>query len=208
MLDERIEYKGYVIEILPDQFADSPNDWDDDQAFLIADHRDFAIERKGFTLGLVESALRGGKYEDGSEYPEALDLKKDYHIFGLEAYIHSGVVLSLSKEGNFPDRNWDVSQLGYVLIFKGMCNRRDEAKKAATGLINTWNQYLSGDVWNVNILDDKGETIDGGGSQYGYDEALDMAKSTVDRLAEWDKKAHEKALKAQIKNNVPFEKRN
>ena len=57
---------------------------------------------------------REGQYFLGGHYVK--ELEKKYHIFGLEAYIHSGVVLALSSECNFSDRQWDVLQLGAVFV--------------------------------------------------------------------------------------------
>ena len=84
-----------------------------------------------------------------------------YHIFGLEAYIHSGVVLALSQEGNFCDRRWDVSQLGFVFVAKSEWRIRKSAKKAARGLIEYWNAYLGGNVYGFVVKDkETGENLE------------------------------------------------
>jgi len=91
---------------------------------------------------------------------EAKRYIKEYHIFGLEAYIHSGVVLALSHEGNFCDRQWDVSQLGLVFVSKKEARTRDKARTLALGLIETWNDYLSGNVYGYVIEDAQGTHFD------------------------------------------------
>ena len=37
-------YKGYIITIENDEYAEAPNIWDNDEVFLVYSHRDFDIE--------------------------------------------------------------------------------------------------------------------------------------------------------------------
>ena len=41
-------YKGYKYLITEDENYDSPDDWRDDEIFLVYDHRDLSISRDGF----------------------------------------------------------------------------------------------------------------------------------------------------------------
>jgi len=81
------------------------------------------------------------------------------------------VVLALSHEGNFPDRQWDVSQLGAVLISKKEARSRKKAKELVQALIETWNQYLSGDIWGYIIEDKNGEVVGSCWGFYGIEDA-------------------------------------
>ena len=137
----------------------SPNDEEDNGLFLVAYHNQFSVERKNFITQNQCAALFRNNVEDEDYYPK--QIAKDYHVFGLEAYIHSGVVLAISKEGNFCDRNWDVSQIGCVFASRKEWKTRVKAKQAALSLIKTWNQHLSGDVYGVVIeyFDKKKELI-------------------------------------------------
>lgn len=129
--------------------------------------------------------------KDGSINTEAKDYIKKYHIFGLEAYIHSGVVLSLSQEGNFPDRQWDVSQLGLVFASKEEFKTRTKARKAVLVLIETWNDYLSGDVYGYLIENTSGEESGGCWGFYGYDHEksglIESAKGEIKEALKEDK---------------------
>ena len=113
------EYKGYTIRIEQDENENSPEEWGNNDLFLVANHKDF----------FVKSPVDGINLET----PIA-EMEKEWWIMGLEAYIHSGVVLALSREGNFPDRQWDVSQLGAVFASKKEWKTKQEARKAALGL--------------------------------------------------------------------------
>lgn len=170
---ETEEYKGYTIEIYQDEFCESPKAWGDNHLFLVAYHRDFYVENDKIIT--KEEAIKLVR-EPNSKF--AREFKKKYYVFGLEAYIHSGVVLALSNEGNFCDRQWDVSQLGEVFVSKEEWKSKESAIKAARGLIETWNQYLSGDIYGYKIL--KGdEEIDSCWGYYG-DGALAEAKNIID----------------------------
>ncbi len=191
---------GYEARYLvQDDNAMSPDEDEDEGLFLVGYHRDFTVNREkrkydketgrstvidnGISKELAQHIANGGKYEDGSIDSEAKDYIKKYHIFGLEAYIHSGVVLALSNEGNFCDRQWDVSQLGLVFVSKEEWKTRVKAREAAIGLIETWNQYLSGDTYGIvkETYDKDKEQLDhdacwGFG---GYDYALESLKTEI-----------------------------
>lgn len=171
---------GYTARYLVwDDDAASPEDDRDDNLFLVGYHRDFTIEHN-IPRELAGRIANGGKYEDGSIHSEAKGYLKKYHVFGLEAYIHSGVRLALAHEGNFPDRCWDVSQLGLVFVAKSEWRTRTAARAAALGLIETWNCYLSGDVYGIvtETYDQNKKWLDGDSywGYYGYKYALEELK--------------------------------
>lgn len=186
-MEEKIEYNGYVINITQDIYAVSPDNNGDTELFLVGFHRKFSVERNGFDKDTVIAALHGGKDDpDAIERDEnAVNILKKYHVFPLEAYIHSGVALYLGGEAT-TDREWDVSALGAVFVERSKENdwlTRGKAEKAARQLIETWNQYLSGDVWCVDVQDQDGESIDGSyGGSYGYNDAVQQAKECIDSL--------------------------
>ena len=156
-------FKGHTIEIHSDETHDSPDDWGDNNLFLVGYHRDFTITRNDiitkataqevFRLGCVPKKPR--KNADNGQGAAFLGLK--YHFFPLEAYIHSGVRLALGGEGHFPDRQWDVSLLGLVCVAKAEWRRGDTARAAPGNLMLTWNCYLTGDVYGyiINKFDDQ-----------------------------------------------------
>lgn len=162
---------GVTIKIFQDTDAEGPETWGDDNLFLVGYHRDFSVDGprvyhklpagvkrdasdKGHLLvekSEVIALLQGKKWarENDEIWPEAL--AKKYHVFPLEAYIHSGVRLALSQEGNFCDRSWDVSQLGAVFVAKTEFKTRKRCQKLARGHVETWNDYLSGNVYGYEI---------------------------------------------------------
>ena len=180
-MEQEIDYKGYKIKIVQDEGFDSPNDWLNDERFLVFEHRDFNIKREGFKPQDIYY------YINGANYPTY----KDYYIFQVEAYIHSSVSLSLFN--GIKQCQWDSSVTGFVLI-KKEDTTEEQAKEYAERLIETWNQYLSGEIYGFQIWkEDKcsycdtitEENIDSCYGFYGDPEesgCIDEAKSIIDNL--------------------------
>lgn len=188
---EVIEYKGINIEVIPDENTESPDEWGDDGIFLVGFHREFTVKRDGFGQDVVGELLESRKKSYGK-----------YWVFGLEAYIHSGVALALASEGNFPDRQWDVSLLGMVFVSKKHWKTRAEAKKGAEGLIESWNDYLGGNVYGFDIPE-IGESVWGFYGDYNESGGLvDEAKGMIDSYLEHKRQEKIKKTKALIKNKV------
>lgn len=189
-MENEIKYKGYKIKIEPDVCAKSPEEWRDDGLFLVGYHCDFWVEGPRVYHKLPEGVKRD-KDDKGHllfTKEEVIELfnngmkHKYYYVFGLEAYIHSGVCLALSHEGNFPDRQWDVSQLGAVFVSKKEFKRKDKARKAALALLEEWNQYLSGDVWGYVAEDAEGRHIDSCWGFYGDEGRKDAEQQARDSI--------------------------
>jgi len=137
MEEQTIIYKGIEIKIERDDYAESPDVWENDDVFLVYDHRDFYVKREGFDPQDIFDFTR--------ENPGAL--YEGYHVFDLYAYIHSGVSLSLGRGSC----SFDTSMKGFVLVQrqKGWSWRREIAGGIAESLIkHTWNVYLSGEIYS------------------------------------------------------------
>ena len=161
----------FTVHLDREEDAPSPSEDGDTALFLVANHRDFYVPPPGMKR-CPESA------------DEVVDMfKKTHWVMPLEAYIHSGVRLALGGEGNFPDRQWDVSQLGMVFAAKSDWRLRKSARKAALSLIETWNTYLSGDVWYWRILGEDGEELEACGGVYGEKEAREDATAAAKHYA-------------------------
>jgi hypothetical protein len=174
-MSETFKHAGLTVSIEQDQDAQSPSEWGDTSLFLVADHRDFFVppspKERNFS---VEAVIE--------------DHKKTHWVFLLEAYIHSGVRLALAGEGNFVDRQWDVSLLGAVFASNKEWRLSKKAREAAESLIEEWNQYLSGDVWGYIIKgpdgEDLGEVGDSCWGFYGLSYCIEQAKEAAESCAE------------------------
>ena len=135
---------------------------------------------------MSEDVLRAWYLNEETE--ELREIEKEYRIFPVAAYIHSGVVLSLGSGGHFPDRQWDVSHVGAVFVSKEGWDDESKAREAAEALIKTWNEYLSGDVYCIvhETLNEKKERMDYDivCGYYGYEYAKEECKNEHSSMLE------------------------
>lgn len=164
---------GLTLKIYSDDNAISPADDADKAGFIVG------LDRRNFWV----------------ECPTNAAPRKEYHVFPIEAYIHSGIRLYLSG-GCAIDRQWDVSQVGEVFIHKtewaGKKITRRQALKYAKSLIETWNQYLNGEVYGYYIEDKDRNHL---GSCWGFygewdgkDGVLENGRAELDAIFEGMKK--------------------
>lgn len=124
-----------------DEISENPDEWGDTGVFLVNYHRDFWVEKDEIITKDEARDFYQGK---------TIEAEKNYFIFPLTSYIHSGVILYLGNHANPTGQgygHWDTSHIGLVLISKKEAESQEKAKKIAEGLIQTWNSYLSGDVY-------------------------------------------------------------
>lgn len=192
---KKIQYKGKTIKIYQDEDAQSPDDWGDSSVFLVHYHNDcFIVKDEIITKEELAEYFEGEKIEQA----------KKYYIFLVHAYIHGRVSLSLSNE-KYPFTDlWDVSHCGAVLVSKEEAKTKKQAKEMAQGLVETWNDYLGGNVYGYDTGDDSCWGFYGDIEKSGI---IEQAKSDIDIAIEAETKKHLKRLKAQILNRVPIEKR-
>jgi len=164
---ETIEHAGFTIKVYQDTDTSAPEDNGNTDLFLITtSNRYFEVKRKGFDM---DSARDG-------------DYKKDYHVLALNAYIHSGVALSLGTEYPFGDL-WDSGQIGYVLVQKRAGFRN--IRTAAESLISEWNSYLAGEVYGYVVEDSDGEHVD---SCWGFVGDIKYCIGEAKQAAEYEAK--------------------
>lgn len=186
-------YKGYDIEVVQDDsYCENPNEWND-AIQLVSFHRDFWIESDHMSKDTLIAYAEGDK--------KAL---KDYHVFMIEAYIHGGVHLSLSNEGGYPDRQWDVSQVGAIIVSKKETRYTKEARAIALSTLKTWNDINSGNVYGFTVSKN-GDVLD---RCYGFigdsDYCLQEARDIADCLYKEEVKKRIAKCKGFIKNHVPL----
>lgn len=139
---------NHILRITRDEDADSPKDWAFPEAFIVYDHRQFTVEYDGYKpRDIYDYLMEVSKPEKNRDMNSVRDFS-DFHIYVLYAYIHSGVSISL---GAGTDR-FDTSSTGYVLISKEDYPEGSDAIIQAENLIETWNTYLQGDVYQFEVI--------------------------------------------------------
>jgi hypothetical protein len=179
---ETEEYNGYNIKIFIDEDAYSPRE-DDNLCQLHCWHKRMNIGDKDCNYVLDYD-------RDQQRYDEVMkDAKRNKDIIlPLYIYQHGGVTISLTPF-SCP---WDSGQVGYVIIprkksldefsRKRMSKKfREKVVGIAKAEIETYDQYLRGDVYGYKIEDAEGEeTDDSCWGFYGTECCMEEAKSVVD----------------------------
>jgi len=166
---------GFEIKyITPDSDYEGPDSWGDDGLFLVNYHRDFDVRRdKIITKEDVISFYHG----------EKIPQLKDYFILPLSMLSHSGVWLSLAGSFSCDSGGWDTSHVGVILVSKKESKDEAAARQMAAGLIEEWNQSLSGDVYCIvkEVYNKKKEQLnyDVVGGFYGHKYAIEALKTDI-----------------------------
>ncbi len=160
------EYKGHIVRISPDEDLINPRK---DFGHLTT----FAFFHKRYSLG-DKVEFKPEDYRGWNEM-EA-DIRHRYkprYITPVYMYDHSGLVLSTSPF-SCP---WDNGQVGFMWITDPDIPQ-DKLSGVVEGEIRELNQWLSGDVWRIDIDDGK----DYLGGVCGYDDAVEEAKRMIDDM--------------------------
>lgn len=174
--EEIIEYNGYTIHIKRDiNDGDGPRDWDN-MGTMICFHRRYELgDKHVFTQEGFDGWLATNK--------------DDIIVLPLYLYDHSGITISTVP---FND-HWDSGKIGYIYMTKAKAReefgwkvvtkrRRDKILDCLRGEVETYDQYLRGEVYGYVIEGKEGKDVDSCWGYYGKDCVIQDAKSVVDNL--------------------------
>lgn len=205
---DTIEYRGYTIKILQDEYPTNPIVEHDGNVEFCCWHSRYNLgnsERFGDQLGSVEECREYAKSTNSILYP-------------LNMYEHGGIALSLGREYPF-NCPWDSGQIGYILIDRTWLKEffgksyftksiREKMWDVAKNNVELYNDYLSGSVYGYQVEDQEGDDLDSCFGFYGYEHKksglLEYAENAIDCHIEQTKKDHFALLKKWIKNKVPL----
>lgn len=203
---ETLEYKGYEIKIFRDDDSpESPREWDN-LGEMVCFHSNYTL---------------GDKHKYTQEELVKIIKRKDVIALPLFLYDHSGITMSTGKSYPF-DCPWDSGQVGYIFVTYENIKKeyskkrvskalRQKIEKYLEGEVETYDNYITGNVYGYRIEDSKGNNLDGCWGFFGYDNEksglLESAHDAIDCHDTEQKEQHTKKLKALIKNHVPLEHR-
>lgn len=165
------EISGFKIEIVPDSDAGDPFTEFEQLGTLYHCHRRYYLGGKS---GMDADAIK-----EIAESSEHISLP-------VYLYDHSGLSVSC---GPFSCQ-WDSGQVGIIAVSlekvreNFMCKRitqkiRDKVIKCLKGEIETYDQYLTGQVYGYRITDRNGEQVDSCWDFYGFDDCLSECKAAL-----------------------------
>ena len=218
------EYKGHTIEIIPDEMPESPRDWDN-LGKMLCFHRRYDLGDKLDLNYEDDNGYHSLTSEDFGNWQELHDWlvkeQKAVVVLPLYLYDHSGLYIKVgSWQGMLSQGHaeFDSGQVGFIYatresVLNEFSTKRitnailQKVVKGLSGEVETYAQYLTGDIYGYVVKDEKGEEQDSCWGYYGMDAVLEEAKSVIDYRVEKAHKEHEAKLKAQIMHRAPLSAR-
>ena len=154
-----------------------------------------------YTLGDKHS------YESPEDFRESEEFKTAAIILPLFLYDHSGITIS-AKPFSCP---WDSGQVGFIFVDKETIHKEwgkgkkayKQAKEYLLSEVETYDQYLTGDVWGYVIEDEAGHTLDSCWGFYGKDYCEQEAKDALEYQKK-QAKENERKEKQRLQTFTPI----
>lgn len=172
-----------TIKIFHDEDPESPREWDN-LGTMVCFH-------KRYTLG---------DKDHGFKSPEDLQKKLDEKgCVSLPIYMmdHSGLTVRTDPTmfQLCDSEGWDWGKLGYIFADAEKIRKDYNVKRITKAIrekvvntlnqeVETFNQYLSGDIYGFQIEDEKGTHLESCWGFYGLDYCFEEAKEIAESLAQ------------------------
>lgn len=181
MTAQEIKVDNISVEIIYDQFADSPRSWDNATKFVMF-HKRYDLPN--------ELGIRHEDYNSWDEMQKALD--KEYKwVYPVYMYDHGGVAFAINQFSC----KWDSGQVGFIVSNEGNAH---EAYTNVTQELKEFSHYISGEVYGVRVFEDT-EEIDSCYGYYGYDH---RQSGLFDELDAYLSRITTEEIKQQILNQL------
>jgi hypothetical protein len=176
-----MERPTYKLTIAYDDYPDNPRDWDN-PCTLWCSHKRYNLG------GRHDKQVSTADYENWDDVLTTID-----YVVALPLYLydHSGITMSTTP---FTCR-WDSGQVGWITMSKEQIlstygGKRVTKQKRALALdrmreeVNTYDSYISGEVYCYVITDANGEEVEQDGGYYGRQYA---EQDGAEALARWER---------------------
>lgn len=186
-MSEELLIDGYTVRIEQDDcYGSNPRrDWDG-FGTMVCFHRRY---------DLGDDPKQHG-FQTPEDLTEFLEKEKPPVILPLYLLDHSGLWM---RTGRFEEDygGWDTSMVGYIFLTqKDIDEHRkycpdttiEDLERQLKHCVETYSQYLSGDVYWFEVVDPEGEQIDSCGGFYGYDHEKSGLMELVGNAIKSDKK--------------------
>ncbi len=164
---EETKFGDYTIRIDPDHDAESPREWDNLGTMVCWHNRytlgdgDHGFESPQVFIHVISGLYSEEATEDLTESQynlcEAVATKENI-ILPLYLYDHSGITMNTTGFSC----GWDSGQVGYIYVSREQVlkeynwkvlsqKRREQIEKYLTGEVETYDKFLTGQVYGFNI---------------------------------------------------------
>jgi hypothetical protein len=193
-MSNTIQYKGYTIKIEQEEYPCNPREEFDNLGTLICFHKRYNLsDGKHLSDG---TKLKSADFNGWDAMIAHVD-KVEGGIISLPVYMydHSGITINTTGFNHCDSQQWDWGQLGFIYISKKRAReeyswkvlnkaRIAKLKEYLEGEIETYDAYLTGNVYRYTIVLPDGTEDDSCGGYYGFDHEksglMEAAKNAVD----------------------------
>lgn len=162
------KYEGYVIR---DEDATDPREWDN-LGRMVCGHRRYHLGDTSRTLGWTFDINAFSSWAEVEQH--LYDEEGAAVVLPLYLYDHSGITMSTKPFSCA----WDSGQVGFIYITKSALRENwpgldtedeklEHARKCLEAEVETYDAYLTGDVYGWQIVDADGEHVDSCYSYFG-----------------------------------------
>jgi len=181
---ERFEHNGYVVRIETDDFPTDPRN-DDNLGIMTCVHtRHILGDRHHYQTD---------DFTGWDDFERHLVHDGAVAVMPLYLYEHSGIGISTRIEPTWYHYAWDGGRIGFIYttrerikqVFGWSRLTKERWEKVKCNLLDeveTYNQYLNGDVYGYVIEDADGDEVESLWGLWGYEYAVDQARNAVKYL--------------------------
>ena len=160
-MPDTTEYRGYTIKIKPDQYPEDPRRECDELGTMVCFHNRHALgDTHKFTTKTIQQLVK----------------RRDVIALPLYLLDHSGITMRTTPF----QCPWDSGQVGFIFITKEAIrkefnvsrvspNLKKHVTRRLRGEVETYNHFLTGDVYCYEVFNNKGDLVESVCGYYGYD---------------------------------------
>jgi len=176
-----IKKNGFTVEIHYDEDAFSPRE-DDNMGIMQLEHSRYNLPQEGESIDVPHQC----NWQTFTRY-----MRRYYHatiVLPVWGYEHSGLTIR-TGEGPYPCRDqWDSGLPGVIYLTQeklleeygeDTAENRRTATNYLIGEVETYDQYLTGDVYGYVLKDENGEILDSCWGFYGSESVEEESENIL-----------------------------
>jgi hypothetical protein len=184
LMSDVIEYKGYKITVKQDEDSMNPRVDFDNLGTMVCFHGRYNLGDKH-------------EYKSQEEFKDWLRKnEKNVVMLPLYLYDHSGITMNTTGFGAVDSARWDWGMVGVIYVTKEKIRKEYSLKRNVTKAraekvldylraeVETYDQYLTGDVYGFEVTNPDGEEVHSCWGYFGSDNEksglLESARAEVD----------------------------